>query len=257
MKISKSINYARLISFLALIMLPFFSCQSNTRSEMMSLLGSLEDGINQEKLAKFKLNDIDSAGKTIDLVYEEVERAFCEIVPDSKLRIHLDSIGGNSQYVKVAYLAIALHFYCNDKAISTETVLPVFRMMAEYDFVKIYAAQRQEKQRIAKINDAMYKIGDTITIYPPAEERFGITSTFYFTDCMPAYPAGVDSVKVLGIILDKKFGSLNPEGVDSLDLVFTIELLEIGTKNVWLWDHYLQPGDTTDLHVTRYCRIIR
>ncbi|MEZ4829599.1 MAG: hypothetical protein R3C61_25435 [Bacteroidia bacterium] len=240
------------------LLIVLIACESNRKSQLNELFIGLEEGIAEEKLSNFKSSEIDSAGKIVGLVYEEVEKAFSYISPDSKLGVYLDSVG-SSQEVKVTYLAIAFHFYLNDKEIDIEKIKPVYYRMVEYDWSMYLNKRLKENISIAKMNNFTFNIGDTIRIHLPIQEKFGEKSTFYYGIGWPKSISDLDSVNSLGltgIILGKDYGEMHPSGKDSADLIFQIKVLNVSKEDVLISGKNIRRSDTMDFHVTSYGQLI-
>ena len=247
--------YSKNISLLTVsfIFFCFVSCQHGSKDKFSTFFNDLSGRIEKERLDTFKSSQIDSIGKTVDLVSEDVREAFKNLDPKSDLRMYMDTTVTNILFSRVDYLTVAFHLYCNNIEIEHEVVLTELIKMTEYKWQKEHETSRIEERRILDFNNLAFQIDDTINICLPVCEN----KAFYYGGVLPDslyFSEGTDSLMLSGIILNKSYGYYLGE-IDSLNLRFSIRILQIG-DDIQILGKRRALNDTLDLSVFKYMRII-
>ncbi len=234
--------YLHLAGSIVMIAVIISGCQSSKRSELLSFFGLLEENIDQEKLNRYKSTPIDSTGEIVSLIEKEVKDLSSKINESGNLAHFLDSLG--SPNTRTFYLSIAFHRYLNQQEFSPEAVFAEIHKISYYDWGVRVKTLREESFRIAKENDSRIGIGDTITVFLPINERFGRLSTFYYGNAMENYPPDVDSLSLIGRLVEKQYEPIFDGAPDSTEIRFLIEILKISESGILIYGKKTGIGDT-------------
>lgn len=217
----------------------------------------LSEGADKELLAQFTHAELDSTGNSIDLIRAEVVSALQQLPIDSPLLQLLDSLTGGDQEVKVLVSSIAYHLHSNDDPITIRDLRHHYLTIAEHKAWLEYGLPIFEaRSSLARMNDQRIRIEDTVRICLPVGSLNGQRTALYpsFNDHKERDTIPLDTLVLIGVVLSKSYGELYPRGVDSSDLIYHLELLDISDAQITLYRDAIAQGDTLRFHVKQYGR---
>lgn len=241
-----------------LLLVMMLACNGNN-SELNYVYNTLGQTIPQDRLELFANSELDSPGSTIEIIRPELEAVFLTLSDSSPLRVHLDTLLPPFNKVKEDYLAIGFHYYINHRPMNFDSMKREIRKLGEYTHYKHVEDTRNKKVILAKQNDSIYGIGDSIKAYLLYSGRNGGKLATHHTMGFLSMESKSDSTStfpIIGVIVGKGFGDLYPSGKDSTEYVFQIKLLEKSRNDVLINQRQVQVGDTFDLNVTGYGAIL-
>lgn len=119
----------------------------------------------------------------------------------------------------------------------------------------------RELQKIIQDNDKRWDIRDTLelifSIYlnqDTKEKSVYLPSYPYTLDYSNSY----DTLKLMGILLGKRYESSNPQttAIDSMNLIFKLQIINLSDSDVSILGTKYRIDDTFDLHLMAYGRLV-
>lgn len=119
----------------------------------------------------------------------------------------------------------------------------------------------RELQKIIQDNDKRWDIRDTLelifSIYlnqDTKEKSVYLPSYPYTLDYSNSY----DTLKLMGILLSKRYESSNPQttAIDSMNLIFKLQIINLSDSDVSILGTKYRIDDTFDLHLMAYGRLV-
>lgn len=244
-------------AFISLMILTFLSaCQSNSDKSLTGFFDEVSDNTDFKRFEDFKNSEIDSTGNTIKLFYEEISDAYNKFGSKYNLGIYSDSTGRVwDDSTKILCLTVAYHLYSNNKQIDFETVKSEFKKMTDYQWRKEILQSAKEDDELANLNSSNFKTGDTMSVCLLIDNDISKEYLHYYCGGILSDQEYFSrfSTNLSGILLSKSQGESNPTG---RDLIFNIKVLEIGRVDVMMSNKITKIGDTIELNVTSYRRLI-
>ncbi len=240
----------------SLIVLLLISCQKKSKTEIDLFFTDFSKIIALDDLERFETSKLDSAGTTIELLYEEMDTIMKNLDSDSKLFKVLQSTGvPRSSYFDAKYFLIAFHLYLHERRINYSNMRFELNKLYRYKEEQENKAIRAENLKLVEMNDTLFKVGDTINVDLPIDTILGFISTIYYTGIVPdsVFLNLHETLNLTGIITQKKYGG------KTLDygLTFGLKVLNMTRYDIPINSIETKLGDTVILDVYSYYRLIR
>jgi len=235
------------------IFLLFLSC--NKGREIDVFYSDLLDHVEPKEIAIFKSKKVDSTGAIIGLMYDEVKKNYDELSQDSGVRYLLDIYCENYDSIKINFLIIGFHDYCNKRQFDPKKIKSKIIMMNEYKSRLAKEKFYEKRGKISKMNNSKFIIGDTVEVCLPIRKHDDVMVTFYYGEIPDDYNCiDYNTVNISGKIIKKRYDLYS--NADELDLVFELVLLSSSDFDVKIGRNLRCIGDTINLYVTQYSRLI-
>lgn len=243
---------------ISLTFLFIVACQSTSDRSLSGFFDRVSNEIENKKLENFKDSDIDSTGRTIDLIFEDIFKAYNKFGLEYDLGLFSDSIGRKFQdTLRVHYLSVAYHLYCNNKDITIESTNSNLKKMSDYEWRKQIFESAKKDDELVRINSLKFKVGDTVNVCLLIDNDISVEYHHYYCGDILSdddYFSNHVSTGLSGVLLSKTKGDRNPTGHD---LIFNIKVLSIEKKDVMKsHNKFIKVSETFELNVTKYRRII-
>jgi hypothetical protein len=245
------------LTFLAFVLSWFalLSCNQD-ESKLDIYLESLSKEIDSDKLEEFKSCKIDKEGKILDLITFEVRPSMNNLSKQDYISQYLDSIS-DVEMVRADFVILALHYHCNNKPIDVETIKNKLQIIYDYKKTAYLDEDDIRWNRIARKNDNLYSVGDTISAAFRRDDLlsgFGFSYNPWVTDSV--YFRFDDLIKISGILQKKSYEPWLDNTIDSNKVIFNIKLLKISNSNFIYDESYLNVGDNVKIYVNSYGRLL-
>jgi len=262
MTISKIIRYC-------LATLIFLSCCKNKEvSELELYFENASGKIDEEKLSAFKSSTIDSTGNALNIILEEIEWFYDEILENKQLNMLVDSFLRSNRLEpiigeKKIYLGVAFHAYLNDRDVFGKNIVYQVKGVLDYRWRIESQHNKMENDRIISENKNRITIGDSIELIFPIHVSKGsedTTKSAFLTAGYPySYEYGViadDSIILHVVLLEKGYAYNLVGGVDSSCFEFKAQVLWVSDTNVRDSKEVYKPGYQFSFCLENYGRII-
>lgn len=243
------------------IMVLFISChKTNTLEDFFKVFENRIE--NKNELLEFKNASKDS----VDVLFKLISKPFIQVYRDSTQFEGINKFFNDNgvtpdDRTRGRILIFGFHRFINDEQINLTALTSEVKRIDEYRERLREKERRREEEpylKIVKASNELYSKGDTMNIILPVsfDKDTGMKSTYYSAHYPYTldYSDADDTLKVTGILLDKRYENTPFNALDSLHLIFKLKLIELSDTNYHiLWRKY-QVGDEFDLHLRNYGR---
>lgn len=228
------------------------SCQEDDKV-LHRVFMRLKQQIQERELYTFKNAPIDSAAFYSGYFYYEYKEVIDQnVLPDDEVMRYLENLQiQNFNFPDYLYLVYNFHGWLNGKKYSIYDCQEIYERVIEHEQQRIKKTEEEALQIIINNRDRCV-VGDTLNLIFPMDNNYWRAGTKEAV--LRLYPHSMeifefeDTIKLKGILLDKLS--------DSIDLRFKLYVLELNLEEVLLLGDQYKVGDTLNLPVKSYGRLI-
>lgn len=226
-----------------------FSCQENNKV-LDDFFISLEQKINEREILAFRNAPIDSAKFYFGWFYEEYKMAFNQEILDNKKAVeYLEDLQIQTYEIPdYLYLVYNFHGWLNGKRYTAYECWKIHEHVVELEQMEERKLE-EETLRVILNNQDRWVIGDTLDLIFPAEDRNHWKKGAKEAILRP-YPYSMemfdfeDTIKLKGVLKNKI--------LDSLDMRFVIQIINLNVDDIIMLGNEYEVGDTLNLPLSIY-----